>query len=198
MDENTENWRKYYEKALSRPHHPRTEFVVKSNGSSSKVAVDCGCGTGSDIAYLNEQGFDVFGFDVNEDSISICRERFDSIENVYLQQRSFESFNFETAGIVIANSSLFFADPDAFKSTVKKITSSIAIGGVFAGDFLGYKDSWASGFRVPTSPVTKQELLEIFTDFDILRFNERDEIGKTLIGKEKHWHTYSLVVQRRT
>ncbi|MCA3883149.1 class I SAM-dependent methyltransferase [Vibrio vulnificus] len=198
MDENTKNWRKYYEKALSRPHHPRTEFVVKSNESSSKIAIDCGCGTGSDIAYLNEQGFDVFGFDVNADSISICRDRFGSTNNVYLSQESFETFNFQSAGIVIANSSLFFADPAELGSTMQKITSSVDNGGIFAGDFLGYKDSWANGFRVPTAPVTKKELLEIFTDFDILAFSERDEVGKTLIGMEKHWHTYSLVVQKRT
>ncbi|WP_305856102.1 class I SAM-dependent methyltransferase [Balneatrix alpica] len=198
MEENTENWRQYYKKALSRPHHPRTELAVQSNESCSKVAIDCGCGTGSDIVYLSEQGFYVFGFDVNADSISICCDRFGSKNNVCLSQQSFETFDFPKSGVVIANSSLFFANPDTFKVTMQKITSSIAIGGVFAGDFLGYKDSWASGFRVSTAPVTKSDLLGIFASFDILDFSERDEFGKTLIGVKKYWHTYSLIAKRRT
>ncbi|MCW8348282.1 SAM-dependent methyltransferase, partial [Vibrio sp. ZSDZ65] len=49
MDKNTEIWRQYYDKALSRPHSKRTEFAVRLNESNLKVATDCGCGTGSDI-----------------------------------------------------------------------------------------------------------------------------------------------------
>ncbi len=72
MDENTEIWRQYYEKALSRPYSKRTEFAVRLIESSLKVATDCGCGTGHDIDYLEQQGFQVHGFDINPDSVAIC------------------------------------------------------------------------------------------------------------------------------
>jgi hypothetical protein len=68
VDENTEIWRQYYEKALSRPHSKRTELAVRFNESNLKVATDCGRGTGSDIQYLEQQGFLVHGFDINPDS----------------------------------------------------------------------------------------------------------------------------------
>ncbi|MEB5557910.1 methyltransferase domain-containing protein, partial [Vibrio cholerae] len=132
MDKNTEIWRQYYEKALSRPHSKRTEFAVQLNESNLKVATDCGCGTGCDIEYLEQQGFQVYGFDVNPDSVAICRDRFGSKSLVYITESSYESFDYPKSGVVIANSSLFFADPNQFESTWSNIQSSIEIGGVFA------------------------------------------------------------------
>lgn len=193
MVENDEIWRKYYKNALSRPHSKRTELAVKLNDSKSKVAIDCGCGTGSDIAYLEQCGYVVYGFDINPDSISICRDRFDSKSLIEITKSSFESFDYPKAGLVIANSSLFFADPTQFDSTWNKIRSSIEVGGIFAGDFMGLKDSWASNYRSPTTPLSESEVIGLFSGFDVIRFHERDEEAKTSLGKMKHWNTYSVV-----
>lgn len=76
MDDHSEIWRQYYQKALDKPHSKRTEFAMKLNESGLNVVIDCGCGTGSDIAFLEQQGHQIYGFDVNSDSISICRDRF--------------------------------------------------------------------------------------------------------------------------
>ncbi|MGL6313174.1 class I SAM-dependent methyltransferase [Vibrio sp. WXL103] len=198
MDENAEIWRQYYEVALSRQHSKRTEFAVRLNESNLKVAVDCGCGVGSDIQYLERQGYKVYGFDINQDSIAICRERFCFNSSVELSKSSFESFHYPRAGIVIANSSLFFAEPHQFKATWNKLRSSIQIGGVFAGDFMGERDSWATNFRNPTTPLSELEVRSQFLGFEIIRFSERDEKSMTSLGKLKHWHTYSVVAVRQT
>ncbi len=95
MDKNAEIWRQYYEKALSRPHSKRTEFAVRLNESNLKVATDCGCGTGSDIQYLEQQGFRVHGFDINPDSVAICRDRFGSKSLVDISESSFESLTIQ-------------------------------------------------------------------------------------------------------
>ncbi|MFC3150618.1 class I SAM-dependent methyltransferase [Litoribrevibacter euphylliae] len=197
MDENTAILRSYYEKTLSKPHAKRTELVIKLNESNTKVAVDCGCGTGSDIEYLAQQGYRVHGFDNSSDSIALCRDRFASQPLVNITESSFESFDYPKAGVVIANSSLFFADPTLFDATWDKITSSIEIGGVFAGDFMGEKDSWASNYRSPTTPLSKSNVRTLFSDFEIIRFFERDEQAKTALGRLKHWHTYSVVAVKR-
>lgn len=88
-----ENWRKFYEKALNRPHSTRTERAVNIDASSIKVAIDCGCGTGSDIKYLTSQGYKIFGFDINPDSIAICRDRFGDESSVNVVQSSFVSLS---------------------------------------------------------------------------------------------------------
>jgi SAM-dependent methyltransferase len=198
MDENTEIWRQYYQKALSRPHSKRTEFAVRLNESNLKVATDCGCGTGSDIEYLDQQGYQVHGFDINPDSVAICRDRFGSKSLVDISECSFESFDYPKSGVVIANSSLFFADPNQFASTWSNIRSSIEIGGVFAGDFMGCKDSWANNYRSPTTSLSQSEVKALFSGFEIVRFFEREEIAKTSLGRMKHWHTYSVVAVKRT
>ncbi|NOH97747.1 class I SAM-dependent methyltransferase [Vibrio sp. 99-70-13A1] len=197
MDKNTQIWRQYYDKALSRPHSKRTEFAARVNESNLKVAIDCGCGTGSDIQFLEQQGFKVHGFDINPDSVAICKDRFSSKFLVEISESSFESFNYPKSGVVIANASLFFADPDKFESTWRNIKSSIEIGGVFAGDFMGFKDSWAKNYRSPTTPLSESDVKALFCDFEIVRFFERDEKAKTSLGRVKHWHTYSVVAVKR-
>lgn len=198
MDENTEIWRQYYEKALSRPHAKRTEFASRLNESNLNIAIDCGCGTGSDIQYLEQQGYQVHGFGKNPDSISICRDRFDAKPLVEMSESSFESFDYPKAGVVIANSSLFFADPSVFDTTWNHIKLSIEVGGVFAGDFMGLKDSWAKNYRGPTMPLSESDVRALFSGFDIVRFVERDEKAKTTLSRMKHWHTYSVVAVKRT
>ncbi|UTW01619.1 class I SAM-dependent methyltransferase [Marinomonas rhizomae] len=197
MDENKDVWLQYYEKALSRPHLKRTELAARLNESNLKVATDCGCGAGSDIQYLEQQGFQVYGFDSNPESVAICRDRFASKSLVQISESSFECFDYPKSGVVIANSSLFFADPNYFDTTWSSIKSSIEVGGVFAGDFMGLKDSWAKNYRSPTSPLSESDVKALFSDFEIVRFFERDEKAKTLLGRVKHWPTYSVVAVKR-
>lgn len=198
MNTNAKIWLQYYEKSFSRQHSPRTELAAKLNESSFKIAIDCGCGTGSDIYYLGQLGYQIHGFDINPDSISICHDRFSHDPLVDISEASFENFDYPTCGLIVANSSLYFAEPRQFKNTWHSLTSSLVNGGVFAGDFMGKNDSWAANYRSPTTPLTKLQVLELFDGFEIIRFNERDELGKTALGKMKHWHTFSLVAVKRT
>ncbi|ELA3117890.1 class I SAM-dependent methyltransferase [Vibrio vulnificus] len=193
-----ENWRKFYEKALNRPHSTRTERAVSLDASSIKVAIDCGCGTGSDIKYLTSQGYKVFGFDINPESIAICRDRFGDELNVNVVQSSFCEFEYADASLIIANASLFFVDPAQFQAVWTSIDTSLVKGGVFAGDFMGKNDSWANDFHAPITTLAKDELLNLFSNFDIIEFNERDEDGTTMVGDTKHWHIYSVVAVKRT
>jgi len=149
-------------------------------------------------SYISKLGYKVQGFDINPDSTAICNERFANDPLVTITEASFEGFMYPKCGVVIANSSLFFADPAQFKMTWKRIIDSLQLGGVFAGDFMGLNDSWAFGFRSPTTPMNKLEVEALFNNFEIVRFHERDEIGKTAIGKTKHWHTFSVVAIKRT
>ncbi|MCV2402503.1 methyltransferase domain-containing protein [Marinomonas sp. C2222] len=197
MDKNTEVWRQYYDQALSRPHSKRIEFAVSLNKSGLEVAIDCGCGTGRDIAYLAEKGYRVYGFDINPDAIDICRDRFDPFTPVSITESSFENFDYPIAGIINASSSLFFANPLVFENTWNNLESSIVAGGVFVGDFMGLKDSWASNYRTPTTPLSEDAVRVLFENFDVIKFIERDEKAKTSLGKLKHWHTYSVIAIKR-
>lgn len=197
MDNNTAIWQDYYAKALARAHAPRTAFASELNQTGLTTAIDCGCGTGSDIAYLAQLGYQVHGFDINPDAISICQERFASEPLVAITTASFESFDYPACGLIIANASLYFADPSRFQATWQAISASLVPGGVFAGDFMGINDSWASGYRSPTTALNREQVQALFSEYEIVQLNERDEQGKTLIGKTKHWHSFSVVAIKR-
>lgn len=193
MDEDRQLWQQYYDKALSRKHSPRTEFAAGLNESGCKVAIDCGCGTGSDIHYLSQLGYRVHGFDINDDSIAICDKRFAGNALVEVSKHGFEDYDYPRCGLVVANSSLFFSDPERFAVTWARISDCIEPGGVFAGDFMGIEDSWVSGSRHCINAMMKPRVQGLFECFDIVHFQERSEQGMTALGKPKHWHTFSVV-----
>ncbi|MEM6984897.1 MAG: SAM-dependent methyltransferase TehB [Pseudomonadota bacterium] len=74
----------YYHKkyGLSRPH---SDVVDALNHISQGTALDVGCGSGRNVLFLRQQGFDVSGFDRDTESINklqriIAHEKLDKIE----------------------------------------------------------------------------------------------------------------------
>lgn len=108
-----------------------------------RIAIDCGCGAGSDIPYLREHGFRVYGFDIETEAIERCRSRFSGDGDVTLEVASFSSFNCPRASLIIADARLFFCTAPEFPTVWRRITSALLPGGIFAGSFLGPKDSMA-------------------------------------------------------
>ncbi|MBU2864744.1 class I SAM-dependent methyltransferase [Reinekea forsetii] len=196
MNQQNDSWTPYYQKTKKKPHHPRTEKALGFLENQAGLAIDCGCGTGADAYFLANQGLEVIAFDYMEESIELCRERFADTPNVKLTQSSFETFSFPSSDLVVANASLFFADPMNFDQTWQKIENCLLPGGVFSGDFMGPNDSWADGKFALTCPLTKAEVLALFKQFEVLEFSERDETGQTVAGIQKHWHTYSVIAKK--
>jgi len=189
--------KKFYEKTLTIKHHPRTESAVVADKTRLQKAIDCGCGTGADMAYIAQAGYQVSGFDVTFDAIEICQQRFKDSTAIKVTQASFESFTYPQTSLIIANASLFFAQPESFQQTWLKLISNLVSGGVFAGDFMGLKDDWARGHSSPITALSKDQVMMLFEDFDLLEFHERDETGETRVGVSKHWHTYSVIAIKK-
>lgn len=206
MTTHSGKWQQYYAEALARPHAQRTVAAVEHNHTGQKIAIDCGCGTGSDSQFLAEQGYSVHAFDINADAIALCKTRFaeqddhspnDKRFNIRVSQASFESFRYPPCSIIIANNSLFFAEPSTFAITWQRMTACLVSGGIFAGDFMGINDSWAHDYPTPISAFSRSQVEALLEGFDILTFHERDELGKTMIGHEKHWHIFSVMAIKR-
>ncbi|KEQ17302.1 class I SAM-dependent methyltransferase [Endozoicomonas numazuensis] len=189
-------WSEYYQKVAAYPHKQRTEAAVAQNQSGSLVALDCGCGTGSDTAYLLSQSYSVVAFDINQESVEFCSKRFADESAVTIHCTDFESFTYPDAGLVVANASLFFAHPESFPIIWQKIRAAIPIGGVFCGDFLGPEDEWLEDKRHILTPLSEQEVKALFDGFEILEFSERNRRGPTARGPEKHWHTFSVIARK--
>jgi len=113
-DQDLETWQQYYQKTLARSHHPRTEKAASQVVASTNLAIDCGCGTGADIAFLASMGYQVIGFDSHDKAVDICQKRFEYEPSVMVHELSFEDFSYPMASLIIANSSLFLQSRVSF------------------------------------------------------------------------------------
>lgn len=196
MDQKVANWQAYFQKTEQRPYRPLLETAVAADDSGCKVAIDCGCGTGNDTGYLLDQGYEVHAFDQQADAIQICQRRFGGNPQLQLSEASFEQFQYPSAGMIAANSSLFFCAEDLFEHCWNEIRSALVSQGIFCGDFLGTDDSWEPMPGRPLTRLHQTEVEALFDGFEILRCYERNEPGKTAIGNIKHWHTFTVLARK--
>ena len=172
-----------------------------SVNSAPKIAIDCGCGAGADIAYLRNQGFVVHGFDLEAESIARCSARFTDDVDVHLSQASFNSFTYPAAVLITADARLFFCPVAEFDAVWAKITTALIPGGIFSGAFLGPKDTMASpdydkqAYWPDVLTVTEAQLKPKFADFDIISWTEHDFLGQTAQGEPHHWHIFAVVAR---
>ena len=78
----------------------------------------------------------------------------------------------------------------------KEISNSINSNGFFVGNFFGLKDEWNIHENKGTF-LSKEDVTELFKDFDILEFDEIEKDRSTALGKIKHWHTFEVIARKR-
>ena len=164
------------------------------------TAVDCGCGAGSDIAYLAGLGFTVHAFDFDADAVDRCRARFINRQDVLVSEATFTSFDYPSSVLLVADASLFFCPRIECDEAWRKIASSLLPGGIFSGSFLGERDSQATGqnYWNQALPLSESEVRNLFLDFQILRWNEHEADGFDPQGEACHWHIYSVVARKNS
>ena len=170
--------------------------------SDPKIAIDCGCGAGSDIAYLRANEFQVHAFDIELEAIKRCKTRFGNDKYVTLSHSAFDSFRYPSASLIVADSSLCFCPEDKFDEVWNKITFSLLPGGVFVGSFLGCEDTMAGpNYRAeaywPDILIASKERVRYWLrDFKIESFTEHKSSGMTPDGELQFWHRYNVIAQK--
>jgi len=192
---------KYFEATENRDTRDDLKLAIKLVGYP-KIAIDCGCGAGSDIAYLRANGFHVHAFDIEEEAIQRCESRFGNDKKVTLSQSTFDQFNYPSASLVVADSSLCFCPEDKFHEVWERIVLSLLPGGVFVGSFLGAKDSMAGpdykkeAYWPEVLVTSEEKIMHWFRGFKIEAFNEHKSAGVAHDGKPQFWHRYSVIAQK--
>lgn len=168
------------------------------------IAIDCGCGAGSDIAYLRSKGFFVHAFDIESESIIRCQKRFGNDKKVQLSQATFSTFSYPNASLILADASLFFCPENEFIKVWNKMTASLRPKGIFVGSFLGSEDTMAGpdykkeAFWSEVWVVTEDQIRCWLNKFDIVSFTEHRTTGKSIEGKPHQWHVFSVVARKGT
>ncbi len=192
---------KYFEATEDRATRDDLKVGV-SLAEGSRIAIDCGCGAGSDIAYLRDNGFTVHAFDIESEAISRCQDRFSGDDGVFLSQDSFSTFNYPEASLIVADASLFFCPEGEFADVWEKICSALLPSGIFVGSFLGPEDTMAGpgydrdAFWPDVLVASEHLVMEWFRSFEIISFKEHRKSGRAPGGDRHSWHIYSVVARK--
>lgn len=196
-------WADYYQKLDGRP--PRETvlkalelFAQEHIPSEKRTAVDLGCGAGQDTFELLRHGWSVLAMDKQPEAIQRIQSKLPPEIQPQLNTKvaSFEALtNLPNAMLINASFSLPFCHPDHFDTLWTLIEQAIAANGRFAGNLFGDKDSWTNNPNMTFHSRSQAEAL--FTNFDMEFFAENDEDGTTALGKEKHWHIFTIVARKR-
>ena len=63
---------------------------------------------------------------------------------------------------------------------------------------MGPNDSWEKLNRGDLTILAQRDVEILFGAFEIIEIFEFDQPGHTLAGRQKHWHTYSVVARKLT
>ena len=189
----------YHKISMQKPVYPHLVFCIEQlTFSADRIAIDMGCGSGRDTEYLLDNGFEVHAFDSNEQVISDLSKRFQIRlgRDLFLHVSKFSEFIYPKCVLINACSSLFFCEPRNFLNVWNSVKCALIPGGVFCGHFMGPEDSWAKQSHDRFTVHRRDEMIGLFSDFDIIDIYEINTPGTTLLGMQKHWHTFSVVAKK--
>ncbi|UXI04388.1 class I SAM-dependent methyltransferase [Photobacterium sp. TY1-4] len=166
--------------------------------ANDRVAVDCGCGTGRDTLFLIEQGYQVYAFDIDLNSLQVLSEHplAAAAPQLDVQQSSFAEYRFPRAHLINASACLFFNSREEFRQLWPKIEQNLYSGGIFCGHFLG-EDEQDSNEKLPVLTLTRPELEQLFTNFYMVSWKEKREYSAQLTGKKRAWLVHTVIAMKR-
>lgn len=190
------NATEYYQNSIKRDRPSRLLadfFRLKLDKNlKEKNAIDLGCGAGNDTLLLLEKGFNVTAIDSEPQVKEILLKRARNEQNLNVVTGDFSKVQLQKADLINANFSLFFVRKD-FDSFIKNVLQSINKNGYFVGNFLGKEDDW----KKSKTTVEKDELFNYFSKFKILYFSEEKYYKDVLTKKNKFWHVYNIIAQKK-
>lgn len=191
-----QNWIQYYDKTKKEYPRNNVKFLIDSLNLKPTNAIDLGCGQGNDTIYLINNDFKVLGID-KENVEDIIRARLPEKRqgNFTFKKQKLENLKIPNTDLIIANFSLSFCKKEYFKLMWQKIVESINLNGYFVGTIFGINDSWNKKYR-DMSFFDKEDVKRLFNKFKIIVFEEIENDKPTALGKEKHWHFYSIIAQK--
>lgn len=188
------DWKEFYELTKN---DPPSSLLVKALGyvNQKGKAIDIGGGALKDTRYLLDQGFDVTVVDKEELMMKAAELIYS--DKVHPVVSSFADFDFpeDTFDIASAMFALPFNPPDTFDAVLEKIKKSLALGGIFCGQFFGDRDEWASN---PTMTFhTREQAERALADLERIELTEKEWDGKLANGTPKHWHVFHFIARKR-
>lgn len=64
------------------------------------------------------------------------------------------------------------------------------------GNFFGINDEWKN-IKEDMVFLNKNQVMELFKNFEIICFKEIEKDGMTGCGNMKHWHLFDIIARKR-
>ena len=190
---NHATWSDYYRENEGRD--PR-ELLLSALATFEEpgAAVDLGCGAGIDTLAMLERGWRVFATDAQQEAVERLRGRVPRALEPRLttEVSPMEDVELPAADLVLASYSLFFCDPARFHEVWDRVRASLGDGGMFVGQILGDRDTWAPEDDMSSFSVSEARAL--FDGWSLERFDEEEGEGEACDGP-KHWHVFHVVAR---
>ncbi len=186
-------WTRYYDASGDEPRE--TLLAALEAFAAPGVGVDLGCGTGRDTFELLRRGWHVVAIDSEAEAIRRLREKAADDARLQTQVARFDDALLPSCDLVNASFSLPFCAPDVFGVVWERIVDALRPGGCFCGQLFGERDEWATEDDMTFQ--TREEAERLLDRFELERFDELEEDGKTVLGQPKHWHLYNIVALKR-
>lgn len=187
---------KYYDNTTDAMPNYTVKKFIKLNVEPGN-AVELGCGAGRDTLCLIKNGWNVLAIDrENVESRIVAKLSEEELKQFKFSKQKFEYIELEKNNLVVSNFSLPFYNKNNFTELWNKINDSILKEGYFVGNFFGNNDEWKNTKEEMTF-LTKEQVIELFKDFDIIEFKEIEKDAITGLGKMKHWHIFNVIAKKR-
>ena len=190
------NIEKYYNNTISKNPRKNVQYLIEKVKLNPGKAIDFGCGAGNDTVYLIKNNWNVLAIDKEGVEERIAKRlNNEELKKFRFQRQDFESMEIEKSNLIIANYCLPFCNKNKFEELWNKIKLSILDKGYFVGNFLGLNDSW-NGVKTDMLFLSKEQVMLLFKDFEIVLFKEIEKNALTGLGKMKHWHIFDIIAKK--
>lgn len=197
------HWPDYYRVTADRPAwgtviQAAEAFAALPPGSRPRLAVDLGCGAGRDSRELLRRGWRVIAVDRTPEGIATLLELTPLADRERLETHVADVAEFEIppCDLVNANLILPFLASEAYTAAWQRIRGALGPGGRFSGMLFGDRDQAATeepDMTCPSPALIRAHL----ADFEIERWDEKEEDGQTALGEPHHFHLIEVVAVRR-
>jgi len=190
------DWITFFDASSGRDVRPLLPRALELRGDTAPgVAVDLGCGDGTESRYLATNGWRVHAFDGARDTerrvvaglspedaarITATRVTFEDIESLPANELTY------------ARRSLPFCVEPEFPRLWTLIRRSLITSGLFVGDFFGPNDSWAG--RPGMNFHSRKEVEALLDGLDILEMTEHEGPATTPFG-DKYMHILTVIAR---
>ena len=191
------DWAEYYRRLSGRPPRPLALRATELKPAPG-LALDLGCGDGTETVFLLEQGWSVVAVDREPAALELTSERAGGTGMLTVQIADLVDYEPPKADLILASATLPFVPGEHFASVWARLRYALKTSGLLAVHLFGNRDSWSEGEDSVEGMTfhSRAAAEKILRGLDVLQLQEHEYDGGSGRGP-KHWHRFDIIARQR-